>query len=139
MQLTKIIKMENFGIWFTVFTLAITAVFLVFAAREPHIRINDKQVKISGLYGENIPKEDIQEVLLLNEIPPISIRTNGLGLGRIKKGYFKMKNIGIVKLFLRSNKAPYILIKTKKRQFYINFKDPNETKNLYNQIIEVLW
>jgi hypothetical protein len=117
------------------FVLSITA-FLVLSAREPSLIIENDLVKISGLYGESIPTEDIREVSLTEERLVIAYRSNGLGLGEIKKGHFVTNEGHPIKLFLQRSKGPFIqIINNEGLNYYINFKDSIKTKSNY-QIIK---
>ncbi len=91
---------------------------------------------ITGAYGVSINYTDIESVRLDDKLPPIALKTNGLGLGPIAKGYFQTEKGESVRLFLRSNRAPflYITIKSKHAPIIINCREPGQTTSLYNEL-----
>lgn len=84
---------------------------LLYQSYQPvEIVVAEEYFMIKGIYGEKIAYQDITEVALIQEIPPITARTNGSSLGVKKKGHFRMKELGAVKLFLDSGEPPFIYI-----------------------------
>ncbi|NLO50143.1 MAG: hypothetical protein GX103_03125 [Bacteroidales bacterium] len=64
----------------------------------------------------------------MNQIPRITLKTNGFALGSINKGYFKTEDGEIIKLILNSDNKPYILF-TKadgERIYYSAKSEPNQ-------------
>lgn len=121
-----------------VFFIALTIILsfsLVYSSKEHSIYFESEGIKIIGLYGENISFNSISNITLTNNLPTIRLRTNGLGLGAIRKGYFLTKEKGTVKLFLTSTSAPYIQMQTISGEYiFINFRDANKTIENYNKI-----
>lgn len=114
-------------------------VFLCLSSKEPSIIVEKNNVKISGLYGESIPIENITNISITENIPTIIFRSNGLGLGEIKKGYFETKEGYSIKLFLQKSKGPFIkIINNKGLYYFINFKDSNKTDSSYKIIKNAL-
>jgi hypothetical protein len=115
------------------------AAFLFLSSKEPSIIVEKGKVEISGLYGETIPTDSIRDVSLAENVPAISYRANGLGLGKIKKGYFKTKEGHFVKLFLQESEGPSIkIIHNDGQSYYINFKDSDKTNHYYRIIRDAL-
>ena len=109
--------------------------FIIISSREHSIFFEDDNIKITGLYGETIPVKDIKNVELIKDIPAIQLRTNGLALGAVRKGYFSMKDLGTVKLFLSSSSQPYVKFQTVSNQYIIfNFENADKTIDVYNEI-----
>ena len=113
---------------FAVF-VAIAAMFF-YSLQDNQIEINHNVVRIKGNYGMEIKTNEIKSIDLVNELPEISMKTNGFALQTIKKGYFKTKNGEKVKLLVNTNKQPMIFITTND-----NEKIYYSSKNKSNEII----
>jgi hypothetical protein len=121
-------------VFFAVLTI-ILSIFLVNSSREHSIFFEQEGIRISGLYGGYILFKDIAEVTLTNKIPTIQLRTNGFALGAVRRGYFRLKEMGTVKLFLTSTSGPYVQIRTVSNQYIIiNFGNTDKTIDSYNKI-----
>jgi len=108
---------------------------MIYSSRPSHIIIENNIMKISGSYGFDMDIAEISEIELRETIPAILSRTNGYSYGSVKKGYFKLEEYGKTKLFLHAEKGPFILITDKEgNKTIINYKDTNETEDLYNNL-----
>ncbi len=117
-------KLNKIGLAVLVFTLIfVGALFFLGFKNDPLIIQND-QIQFKGSYGETLHKNDIKNIELTQQLPHITMKTNGFALGHINKGYFKIKGGETVKLLLNSDKKPYIKI-TKKdgQQIFFSSKD----------------
>ena len=123
-------------ILFTVIFILLMAGFFLYAPKEPDISVQNEEFNISGFYGITIPVKDIKSIVLSDTMPKILIRTNGLGLGSIKKGNFKLENEGICKLYLQDHDSPYIKITySNHKLIYLNFKDKDKTTMIFNELL----
>ena len=93
-------------------------------------------IKISGEYGEVIKLSDITGIVIKDQIPEIQLKTNGSGLGSMLKGYFKLKGIGQAKLFVDTQKPPFIFISVKSGLRIVNTEKSSETDQLYEKLLE---
>jgi len=101
----------------------------------PHrVDVNSEQIKISSIFGTEIKMSVVTNVVLKDEIPKIIVRTSGVGLGNIRKGLFRLQDIGMGKLYIYTDKPPYLYIFTEKDYTIINYKDSKETEELYHTI-----
>ncbi len=113
--------------------MAIVAMFF-YSLQDNQIEINDNIVKIKGDYGMDLKTNEIKSIELVNELPEISIKTNGFALQTIKKGNFKTKNGENVKLLINSVKQPIIYITTNTNQkIYYSSKD-NSNQKIFDQL-----
>lgn len=120
-------------------SILIISGLLIYSDRTPEVIITATELSISGLHGEHIELKEIKDVKLLKSIPKIKLRSNGYSRGNIKKGYFKLQYWGICKLFLETDKAPYILIHLRDDQrIILNFKDEVLANKHYNQLKTIL-
>lgn len=80
------------------------AIFLIGGGlRENKLIFSPSAIEISGSYGETVKESDIKSIGLVATLPEIKMRTNGLAIGNVRKGYFKTKDREIVKLILNSS------------------------------------
>lgn len=133
--MTKSDKAEmKVGIGLIIVTGLLVSTMLIYGAREPKVEVISNKIIISGMYSSSINKEDIREISLQDTIPKVLKKTNGFDFGYILRGNFTLEEIGVAKIYIRENKAPYIVIKTENKYYIINYKDSNKTMELYNKI-----
>lgn len=87
-----------------------------FGNKEPDVVLGPTSLRISGMYGEEIPYTAIRSVDTLSSMPKITYRTNGYSFGSVNKGYFDINGYGNVLLFANSNKPPIIKIQLNDNQ-----------------------
>lgn len=117
-------------------SMLIVAIVLILSFRPTRITVGEETVKISGMYGREIPIADIVSVELLDEMPPISMRTNGSDTGNQAKGHFRFSNGESCMLFIHK-KAPYIQLRTTNDLYYLNLSDKEQTVELFETIKSV--
>ena len=113
--------------------MVIAAVTLALSFRPTRITVGEEVVKISGMYGREIPASDIVSVELVDEMPPIAMRTNGSDTGNQAKGHFRFKNGEKCMLFIHKH-APYIQLRTTDNLYYLNLSDKEKTVELFETI-----
>ena len=113
--------------------MAFAAFFLALSFRPSRITVGEENVKISGMYGRDIPASDIVSVDLLDELPPIAQRTNGSDTGNQAKGHFKLKNGEKCLLFIHKE-APYIQLRTTNELYYLNLSEKEKTVELFETL-----
>ena len=135
---TKTKVMIGVVVVFTILTLAGVGTLLYFSNNPAEYSIQDGTLRISGEYGEEIKISDIVGIMIKEQIPVIQLKTNGSALGSKKKGYFDLKDIGQAKLFVDTQKPPFIFINVKSGLRIVNTEEPMETAKLYNELL-VAW
>lgn len=111
---------------------------IITTSKQPDVLESDTEITFTGKYGMTINKEDITKVQLLDEIPEIKIRTNGLGLGTILKGHFILDELGACNLLLRLPNPPYLYIEYEDdTRLIFNATDPDCAKKLYRSLSEI--
>lgn len=116
-------------------TFAIMIITFSFVNEPNNIIIKEDSIVIDGSYGITLKREDIKEIKLVDNIPEMGFKSNGYSDGgAIKKGDFKLKNGEKVKLYVQSNKGPYIKISTVNFDVYINYKDISLTNQSFNNL-----
>ena len=113
--------------------MVFAALTLALSFRPTRITVGEETVKISGLYGREIPVLDIVTVDLLDELPPIAMRTNGSDTGNQAKGHFRFKNGEHCMLFIHKQ-APYIQLRTTDELYYLNLSDKEKTVELFETL-----
>jgi heme/copper-type cytochrome/quinol oxidase subunit 4 len=125
-------KSRIYGIF--VFVL-IAGLIILPLCRGTSVSYTNETLRISGMYGTEIPSSEIRRVSLEQTLPEITWRTNGLSVGDVKKGYFRTGDDRKVKLFLASDKAPFLHVQTIwNEDIYINSSRPEEIRKLYLQM-----
>ncbi|WP_088187087.1 PH domain-containing protein [Desulfosporosinus sp. FKA] len=126
----------RFGAIIAVLAIVGVGTFMYFSNKPASYTIQGGTLKISGEYGEVIKLSDIAGIAIKDQIPEIQLKTNGSGLGSMLKGYFKLKGIGQAKLFVDTQKPPFIFINVKSGLRIMNTEEPSETDQLYKKLLE---
>ena len=123
--------------------LAVTAVFAVAIcimlfswSRPVKIHVEGDSLEIDGAYGMTVPLQDIRQAKLIDTLPEIEMRTNGIGLGYIQTGHFRLKDIGACRLYVNMKFSPYVQLTLADGQTVIfNTSDSELTEHLYETCI----
>jgi hypothetical protein len=103
--------------------------------RPPRVTISENYVRISGLYGVELRIEDIEKLEMREALPRIKTRTNGMDLfGIARRGIYELEELGRTRLISFSTGGPFILMHTGNEWIVINFKNPDETESLYQEL-----
>ncbi len=117
-----------------VISIAMTISFS-YSAKPTTVIFSGNNIEFTGKYGITIQADQIKNVELLDNIPHIKIRINGVGLGNILKGHFTLDEIGRCHLFLRLPNPPYLYIELNNgKKILFNSTDTTYTKNIYQRI-----
>lgn len=122
-----------------VIALACIPVFMV--DYENTVTVNDDVIEIKGDYAMNIPVSDIDTVLLVEQLPSIKLRTNGISTRKVNIGNFKMSDGNKCRLYINKDVDAFVEIRLvaqgsqpKADLIFINRKTVEETKTLYEEI-----
>lgn len=129
---------NNWRRWIPAIIIIATTVLLYFSYKEPRAVLDSNTFKLKGIYGANIPFAEISKVdtITWHEMPAISIRTNGISLFKVHRGYFKTHDGETVRLNVQRGISPIIRIVTNDgAEYYINRKKPDETMRIFNQLV----
>ena len=106
--------------------------------------VTDDAIEIKGEYAMTIPFSDIDTVMLIEKLPPIKTRTNGISTKKVSIGKFKMKDGQKANLYINKDVEMFIEIKLnahdsqpKANMIFINRKTVEDTKALYEEINSV--
>ena len=103
--------------------------------------VTDDAIEIKDEYAMTIPFSDIDTVMLIEKLPPIKTRTNGISTRKVNIGKFKMIGGDKANLYINKDVEMFIEIKLnahgsqpKANMIFINRKTVEETKALYEEI-----
>ncbi|MGY6520346.1 MAG: hypothetical protein ACXIUD_01365 [Mongoliitalea sp.] len=68
------------------------------------------QLKFTGVFGTEVQMENLKSIELIDQVPPINHRTNGVAVGPLKKGLFIMEGFGSTRLLIHSSQGPFLKI-----------------------------
>ncbi len=109
-----------------------------FSDKTDTITVSEDRIGIKGSYPIDIPVSDISDVILEQDFPGITLRTNGMSFMGRRLGYFKLKNGEKCYMSLRNELTPVIHIKRKNDiPVFLNSSSPDETIALYEAIENV--
>lgn len=126
---------------FTIISLIFVGISLipVFSEGKTYVEVTSDNIDIYGMYGEDIPVQEIMNITLTDSIPEIKYRSNGYSQNDVNIGDFKTAGNRTVKLFMRSGETPFILIRRIQGcDIYINRKNAAETNELYSLMKKTL-
>ena len=93
-------------------------------------------MKLPGCMAMNGHMRRLSSIELMDHLPEVTVRTNGVGLPTLSKGHFKVTGYGSSLLFIQKGSSPYIYIELKDKKIFINDKDPEQTRLWYQQLSE---
>ncbi len=105
------------------------------------IIVNDDVIEIKGEYAMDINVNDIDTVMLVENLPSIKTRTNGISTRKVNIGNFKMSDGNKCRLYVNKAVDMFIEIKLKAQSskpeasvIFINKQTIEETQSLYEEI-----
>ena len=106
--------------------------------------VTENAIEIKDEYAMTIPFSDIDTVMLIEKLPPIKTRTNGISTKKVNIGKFKLKDGQKANLYINKDVEMFIEIKLnahdsqpKANMIFINRKTVEDTKTLYEEINSV--
>lgn len=112
----------------------VTVTVLERSDKSSQIEVKDSVLHISGMYGRDIPMEDIATMEVLDEMPVMAMRTNGSSFKNKNKGHFLTQNDEKCLLFVTYNGGPCIELRTADDLIYLNRETPEETTKLIDEL-----
>ena len=131
----------NRSIFVIVALIAILLAPVLFANYSNEVVVGNDVIEIKGEYAIDIPVTDIDTVLLVEKLPSIKTRANGISTRKVNIGKFKMSDGEKANLYINKNVDMFIEIKLnahgsqpKTDLVFINRKTVEDTKALYEEI-----
>jgi hypothetical protein len=98
---------------------------------ETLVDVGDTSFTVYGLHGYTFEYADISSIELRDTVPEILERTNGFAVDEVRKGRFKLEELGDCILYLTVQKGPFVYVRMEDLYVILNFADPAKTKQLY--------
>lgn len=111
---------------------------MLYGSRETKVEIGETTIGISAPYSIRYSFSDIQEVELRDTMPEVINKLDGFDMGKLRKGNFKLKDLGGARLYVNSEKGPYIFIKKQDKYIIISLKDGDKTEDLFFRLKEAI-
>lgn len=128
-------KQFIFPVGVVIASLIFIIVLILLSSQQTKVTFIDEGIQIHGIYGDIYAWDSIKAVKLMEELPVIELRTNGSALGPNLKGYFRVKELGTVKLFVNTEKPPFIYLETDDGVTVLNLSNEDETKEIYEKML----
>ncbi|WP_332645350.1 DUF3784 domain-containing protein [Lysinibacillus sp. 54212] len=111
-------------------------ILIYFSMQPTKVELKADALEISGMYGDTYEWGEIERLALMEELPKISIRTNGSAIGSSLKGHFKFNNGDKVKLFIDKSSPPFISFVSNGQHVIFNLEEADKTEEMYEQMQE---
>ena len=113
-----------------------TIVLLVLFRQKTRFEIFNDLIIISDFaYPANIPNYAIKSISMVEKLPKVMMRSNGYGGLKTWKGIFRILGGKRALFYVEDHfKGPLIKIETVRESVYINFKDKEQTHQLYDEL-----
>ena len=112
--------------------LTFPTLLILSGSHDTVVTTTDTDFRIKGMYGITVKYSEIRQLDTIVDLPGIKARTNGYALGVSYKGNFRLRTNEKAKLFIRLGVHPYIFVKTDKHNIYLNFKNRDNTLDLFS-------
>ena len=128
--------------WFIwVWTIVTTAVLLILEGKMAKIQVFNDGILINDfMYPSFIPNDAIKSIKLVYKAPNVTMRSNGYGGIKMWKGIYRLREFKRrAVLYLENhNKGPFVEIQTTNDMYYINYKNAEQTLQLYDEMNSTL-
>ena len=117
-----------------------TIVLLVLFKKKTKFEIFNDLIIISDFaYPANIPNYAIKSISMVEKLPKVMMRSNGYGGLRTWKGIFRILGGKRALFYVEDHfKGPLVKIETVRESIYINFKDKEQTHQLYDELTKTV-
>ncbi|KAA0992419.1 DUF3784 domain-containing protein [Dyadobacter aurulentus] len=86
--------------------------------KSSELSLGSERLEIKGSYGLTLGKSEILEQKVVDQLPPISYKSNGFAAGDYAKGRFKTSDGKSVWLFVNKKAGHFLLIRSSKGDIY---------------------
>lgn len=115
-------------------TLLAVAVLVIYSSQPTKVSLLEEGLQVHGMYGEVYTWESIEETKLMASLPEIEMRTNGSAVGSRLRGHFRTTELGSVKLFVNTQKPPFVYVQSRGKVIIFNLSDAESTEQVYQEI-----
>ena len=95
------------------------------------------ETELVSTYGSketSIPRAEITEVTLLDELPENLMRSNGTSMEHVMRGRYTARGFGGLTLCLDPTVPPFLLVSTAEKTYLLASRDPNQTRAAYHAL-----
>jgi hypothetical protein len=115
--------------------LAVVGALFWFQVQPPRVTVRLDGLEVeSPFYGKVFPASDVTGISLLPTLPGVLLKTNGFGGGASLRGHFRVEGLGDGRLYVEEGFAPYVLVRLRKGFVIVNFREPEKTRALFNEL-----
>ncbi len=107
---------------------------LVYGSRPAKLALHPGSVEITGMYGRDLPCEQVLEVTLKEALPQVRGKRDGFDFGSLLKGDFELQGMGKARLFLYTDRPPYIHLRLREGHVWLNFPDRQATTEAFTRL-----
>jgi Domain of unknown function (DUF3784) len=109
-------------------TIISIGILMFLGYQDPKLILKEESFEVTGMYGDSWTYAEIEAVSLLDDMPEVTWKVNGFGLETVAKGKFKVTGYGTSLLFIQKGVPPYLHIKTKDEDIFINAQSASKTR-----------
>ena len=88
--------------------------------------------------GMTVPGNRLRSVSVMETLPEIELRTNGIGMGNIQTGHFRLEGTGPCRLYVNLRFSPFVQLVLDDGEIIIfNTSEKDRTMELYESCVEL--
>jgi len=107
--------------------------------RPPRVTVGPGGLTIETLfYRTSVDAADVVSVSLETRLPRVLVRTNGFAGAGTLRGRFRLDGLGEGRLYVEEGFAPYVLVRLRRGYVIVNFREPERTRALYEEVARAL-
>lgn len=107
--------------------------------KERNVEVSNGSISVSGVWGTEINKDQIENISIEQQLPHVLMKTNGAAIGKKLFGHFKLEGYDKSVLFVGDMTKPFIAVHKKDGGLVlINYADTAETRELYDKIKDTM-
>jgi len=104
----------------------------------PGVKVGARGFEVdTPFYGHLFAAEDVTSISLETRLPRVLARTNGFAGAGTLRGHFRVERLGHGRLYVDVGFAPYVLVRLREGFVIVNFREPQRTLALYEEMARV--
>ena len=96
--------------------------------------LEEGKLRIESSFGTTVALQDMQELQLIDALPPIAARTNGAATDTHLKGSFSLEGGGSARIYARTDAPVYIRFLRGKTLYLLSGETEQQTRELYTSL-----
>jgi hypothetical protein len=85
-------------------------------------------------YGRSVPATDIVGIFLERSLPRVLWKSNGFAGAGTRRGRFQIEGLGEGQLYVEDGIAPYVVVRLRQGFVIVNFREPERTRALFEDM-----